>query len=172
MTTGEQITTQIKQGFNLNTIAILISFLGIFGTIVSVWSGIQFRQTQSEDWHKAHEQLHSRLDAQRATTIAQYNTRLDAVETEIEGLDQILYRLGQVEGAVNSGVARVDRVVENYNSRFSDIAAQLNNISTEIALIKAAASRLEERYDNRRTRMINPETMRNSGDPAKAQEVE
>lgn len=132
-----------KDSVNINTIIALVGFLSMFAGFVATWTLLQVRQNETQTWINSHEDLHKSLAEQRANTIGLYDARLNAMQVQINKMDQYEYRLAQTEKVGETIDARINRVTESYAIQFSDIRAQLGTITVQLALANDALKRVE-----------------------------
>lgn len=121
-----------KWEWNINTIAVLLGFVG--GFIAWGYTLAELRTGREQN-------------AQNIERLAVQNTgfdnRLVLLERTLTRLDQGDYRMGQLEKAHESLDMRVSRIVETYSNQFADFRTQLSAISTQIALTNQTLSRIE-----------------------------
>lgn len=141
------ISTAVKKDFNLNTIAIIVSFLTLFTAIVTTWNSLQYRQAEIEEWQVDHDGLHLKMSEDRTSAITAFTTRLDVqrtdqVENERE-LDLLKQRASILEKSIESIDIRISRITESYGNQFTEIRGQLGVITTQLALLNDAIKRMD-----------------------------
>lgn len=147
--TGSDLRGHIKEGFNLNTIVALVGFLSMFATIISIWTGIQFRQVKTEEWQNEHLELHAQIKADSAAARSSVDTQLRALQAQITMMDQINYRVTSNEKSIEGMDTRISRISESYSNQFGDVRTQLANIATQQALANQALLRIERQDLNK-----------------------
>jgi len=142
--TGSDLRDHIKRDFNLNTVVALVGFLSLFATIISVWTGIQFRQTKMEEWQQSHMEFHAQLKADSSSLRASYDAQLNNMRTQLSELDNITYRITSNEKSIEAMDTRISRISESYTNQLGDVRSQLANISTQLALANQSLLRVEK----------------------------
>lgn len=126
----------IRKEINLNTIVVIVGFMGSFAGFVTLWNGMQYKQDDFQRWIEAHDKLHDAISKQ-LVGFADVDARRD------KELIDIHFRLGQMEKAEDNINSRLDRITESYGNQFTDIRAALNSITTQLALTNQSLQRLE-----------------------------
>lgn len=114
-----------KFEINLNTIAILISFMVMFGTMISKFNDVGYAIRDSSNKNEAQDKI------------------IQALLDTDKQLPDIVFRVAQNEKAIELGDNRVNRIVDNYSNQFSDIKNALSAITTQQALQSQSLQRLE-----------------------------
>lgn len=163
MTNGDFVKTMEKSGFNLNTIVALVSLAVIFSGIVTLWTQQRFQQEADEKYKTEHAQLHERTDETRIAQFSSIHTQL-ANNTEERNklrhdLDNVIYRVAQLEKVVENAGDRLSRIAETYSNQFTGINTKLGAMEIQIALLLDALKRLErqERFTERSSRTTQPD---------------
>lgn len=126
----------VKTEVNLNTIAIIASFLGTFAGLVVMWTTMVNNQADFQEWIGEHDKAHE--------TIAAHLSNTDrAVEAGREQILDLTFRSGVTDKALLSVDQRLTRMTDSYNDRFSDIQVTLQSIMTQQALANQALQRIE-----------------------------
>ncbi|MGO7533106.1 hypothetical protein [Rhizobium leguminosarum] len=123
-----------KWEWNINTVAVLIGFIGGF---------VAWGYTLSEI--KSGRDQNARDIQNLVTQYAGIETRLQLIERAEAKNDQLEYRLAQNEKSVENIDVRIGRVTESYSNQFADFRTQLSAISTQIALTNQTLQRIEAR---------------------------
>lgn len=140
MTNGELFK---KENVNLNTVLGIISFLVVFSSIIVTFASVKFQQNQTNEWQDKHETLHKQMAVDRASTIATYTTRLDAMQEDLSQFAQYEYRIAQNEKAIESNDTRLNRMSESYGNQFAELRVQMNQLAIQLALANDALKRIE-----------------------------
>jgi flagellar capping protein FliD len=122
----------IKTEVNLNTLVVIVGFLGTFTGLVSLWNGMQYKQQDFEKWIAAHDQLHQAIAAD-----------LSQLHKNDEQLIDLSFRIGQIEKSAQLMDDRLSRITESYGNQFTDIRGVLSQITTQLALTNQALQRIE-----------------------------
>jgi len=121
-----------KWEWNINTVAVLIGFIGGF---------VAWGYTMSEI--KNGRDQNARDIQSLVTQFAAMEARVQLIERAEAKNDQLDYRLAQNEKSVDNVDTRLNRVTESYSNQFADIRTQLSSISTQIALTNQTLQRIE-----------------------------
>lgn len=137
------------KNINLNTIVALAGFLGVFSTLIVAWSNVQYKQAASESWQLEHLAKHEKLAADGAAYRAAFQTQLNAMQAQLNELEQVKYRLALNEKGIENQDARTNRITESYGNQFTEIHNQLSTMNIQIALSNDILKRLEGQEDRR-----------------------
>jgi len=136
-----------KDQVNLNTIVAIVGFLSMFATVIATWSSVQYKQTATEDWQRAHEDLHAGIKAESAAMRTAFSVRIDGIVSDVNRIaskvENLEYRLTSNEKGVENSDTRVTRITESYGNQFTEIRGQLAALNTQVALANDSLKRLE-----------------------------
>ncbi|RWP05114.1 hypothetical protein [Mesorhizobium sp.] len=128
---------------NLNTVISLTGFLGTFVLIGIAWGSAQSKIADLEEWRLSHDAVHRDLLADMRGNAAATDERIKAIDERLAEMNEVQYRLAQVEKSYDNIDTRISRITESYSNQFSDFRTQLNAISTQIALTNQTLQRME-----------------------------
>lgn len=128
----DTVKPQFKWEWNINTIAVLVSFTTGFVawgyTLAEMRSGQQVNAGRIVELQAAQAALNARVDL------------MEKVDAKQEQLD---YRLAQAEKGIEAVNDRIGRISESYSNQFADMRTQLSTISTQVALTNQSLNRIE-----------------------------
>ena len=131
------------KSINLNTVISLAGFLGTFVLIGIAWGTTQSTITELTQWRDAHEARHRDMQSSQAAHDAIVGQQIDALNKQLIVVDQMSYRMAQMEKAYEQVDTRISRITESYSNQFADMRTQLSAISTQIALTNQTLQRME-----------------------------
>jgi hypothetical protein len=130
----------MKYEMNLNTIALVLGFAGMFAGLVYAWATMQQQQSSFLEF----------IVTQKADNTRFYE-RFDQINDVMADADterkQTLYRLAQLEESDDQFVTRTDRITENNATALAELRTKLNAIETQVALANQALQRIEQWRD-------------------------
>lgn len=130
--TAQQIG--FKWEWNINTVAVMVGFIGMFvawGYTVAEIRGANERATRNIE----------RLTAESKDM----ELRVQVIERYQAKAEQTEYRITVLEKGLENIDTRINRITESYSNQFSDFRTQLSAISTQIALSNQTLQRIEAR---------------------------
>lgn len=108
---------------NLITLAVLL--IGA----VTAWNRMDSNQQSLQAWQTQRDKEYSE---RRAFT----DSRFSAIESKIQPLDAILYRLGKQESETSSTNARIDRVVDTFSDTLKELRNDVNAVGTKVEVLQ------------------------------------
>lgn len=131
------------KSINLNTVISLAGFLGTFVLVGIAWGTTQSNISELTQWRDAHETRHRDIQADEAAYRAIAGQQIDAINKQLLAVDQMTYRMAQLEKSQDNVDTRINRIAESYSNQFADFRTQLSSISTQIALTNQTLQRME-----------------------------
>lgn len=128
---------------NLNTLVIIVGFLITYTGIIASWTTSQNNIVILRDWQEQHEEYHSGARADYMAKFATIDIRFSEILKTQAGYENLTYRFALLEKSHEAMDARISRIVESYGNQFTEMRAQLNSISTQIALTNQSLQRIE-----------------------------
>lgn len=153
--TGDQIFQ--AKSINLNTIIAAVTLLVMFTGYITIWNKIQFKQEEADRWQQDHMQLHEKMTAdyaaRRATTDAINAQQQEILNKLVAGQEQLTYRVTLNEKGVEGNIERMGRAADFNGNQFTELRAQMNSISVQLALANDSLKRLEN-LDSGRSKLM------------------
>lgn len=114
-----------KFEINLNTIATVISFFVIFGTMLTKFNdlGYDIRDTANKN--------------------VEQDRVLEAITDALKDLPDMTFKIAQNEKSFELLDARIGRITESYGNQFTAINSQMNTMLTQQALMTQTLQRIE-----------------------------
>lgn len=125
-------TVRVPQGFNLNTVAIIVSFLVTLGTLEWSIAKMANKQDNFADFIQRQGEFNAKTD--------------ERFRTGGEKLAQIPINTASITRLESDSKAtsdRLDRQADNFNQQLAEMRAGIGNITTDIALVKQSLTRIE-----------------------------
>jgi flagellar capping protein FliD len=147
----------------LNTFAILASFCGSIFLGGIAYNKLQTGIDASTGFQVDTKERLARLDTDRSNARQEIDKRigqiLDTISKQSAVMDQMTYQIGQLQKADESNNARVDRMADTYNGRFSELNEKFNGMVTQQALTNQTLLEIKQQIAGWQER-----TMMHSGD--------
>lgn len=125
-------TLGFKSEVNLNTVVVIIGFLGTFAGIITLWNSNQYKLDENSRRIDAHDVIFKGM-----------GERFDAIDKRDADTRDLQFRVGALEKGQEGVDTRISRIVESYGNQFTDIRGTLSAISTQVALVNQSLQRIE-----------------------------
>lgn len=122
----------VKYELNSNTIIIVMGFLSTLVTFVFFVSNSQHSIADN-----------ARLIAEHDMKFKAVDDRFDAIDKRDAEMRDLLFRVGALEKGQEVADTRVNRIVESYGSKFTELSGQMNIMLTQQALMTQSLQRIE-----------------------------